>query len=276
MKKILLVLLMVCVTFATTGMFTNQGATSSQHVAMTAASWEKASKEYENDILFDRIKELTQQVTDLEHEIDGLEAAAEPKVVYDVIPAVASLSGLAKPGKLKCAQISKMLAKDLGLSKTATIAVATNIWFESMCKAHVRNSIGAIGYAQWYKARATLLRKYAKQRGISWKTDEANYGFLKVDIKHHWSRGTSFAKFKTITSPKQAVLYMCNYWERPGRSHCAKRGRSTNKFVRMFSGKKAVTISKRSTKRKYKKRRRYKKRKIYRVAKNDPNSLFNL
>ncbi len=122
------------------------------------------------------------------------------------------LARLAKPGKLKSAQIGKLLAKDLDLNHAGAAGISSNIYHESKAKAGIKNSIGAVGYAQWYKVRAKQFYKYAKDNGLSYKSDKANYEFLKIDIQQHWSKGTSFKKYKEITNPVKATLYMCNYW----------------------------------------------------------------
>jgi len=104
----------------------------------------------------------------------------------------------------KAPWIMKNLMNEFGLTAVQAAAILGNLGHESggfkfMREIGKSGSSGGFGWAQWtYPPRKRGFMEYAKKRGLDWKSDEANYGYLIEELKGPYS-GAIAALKKTNT-----------------------------------------------------------------------------
>ena len=111
------------------------------------------------------------------------------------------------------------LAAELELTEAQAAGIVGNIGFESggLEKLHEigqPDGRGGYGWAQWTGDRRVAFLDWAQAQGLAWQSDEANYGYLLVELRGAY-RHTVEALRQTATV-EQAVWSVGQTYERPG------------------------------------------------------------
>jgi hypothetical protein len=103
----------------------------------------------------------------------------------------------------KVPKVMRQLMDDFALSEIQAAGILGNLGTE--CAGfHVLHEIGqpegrgGYGWAQWTGPRRQDFLDWCKKHSLDWKTDEANYGFLKFELQGS-ERRTISALLKTTT-----------------------------------------------------------------------------
>ncbi|MEV0443618.1 phage tail tip lysozyme [Streptomyces spectabilis] len=130
-------------------------------------------------------------------------------------------------------------SQESGIDPTSVQTFPTGTYAMTAEKASAaRNTDNGIGLGQWTFGRNTLLRQYAKSKGVDWFTIKAQLAFM-VDGDN---RGdvTVFKGMlkKSQGSPRAAALYFHESWERStdGASGLTARGDSAEMWFAKMSG----------------------------------------
>lgn len=124
-----------------------------------------------------------------------------------------------------------------GLSATATAGVLGNLQQES----NINPTDGGGGIAQWQGGRWTALVSYARQRGLSPYSLQAQLEFLWGEMTGTAGDGENFfaaiggeAHFNAM-SPSAAAQTFCNVFERPGTPMMSNRIRYAQDIYAQFN-----------------------------------------
>jgi hypothetical protein len=132
----------------------------------------------------------------------------------------------------------KRLAADLGLSLVQAAGIVGNLGSETgglkiLQEINPQGGRGGYGWAQWTGPRRRAFERWCAQNGLKPWSDEANYGYLLVELRGTY-RYTVDAVKQTATLD-DAVFSVGENYERPGgttphhlpgfsdRAHYAKR-----------------------------------------------------
>ncbi|NNM72415.1 phage tail tape measure protein [Enterovirga aerilata] len=120
------------------------------------------------------------------------------------------------------------LQRDFGLGKEDAAAILGNLGHESggfrflqELKPMVPGSRGGWGWAQWTGPRRRAFERYAAERGLDPKSYEANYGFLRHELKGDYAKTLERMKSTPGLGAKTRVFE--NGFERAGIKHYASR-----------------------------------------------------
>lgn len=115
--------------------------------------------------------------------------------------------------------VVKRLAADLGLTPEQAAGIVGNIGFESagFTKLHEvgqPEGVGGYGWAQWTADRRVAYLDWCDANNLDWRSDEANYGYLLVELKGAYKR--SVDALKQTGTVDAAVFSFGQTYERPG------------------------------------------------------------
>ena len=140
-----------------------------------------------------------------------------------------------KTGKLfaqKAPQIMARLQRDFGLNQTEAAAVLGNLGHESAgFKAFEEGGHGpGRGWAQWTDpGRKRRFFEYAQRAGLDPKSDEANYGFLRWELKH--THKQAIAALKAAGTPEAKMQAFERSFEGAGVKNYPSRMRYMNEAL---------------------------------------------
>ena len=124
--------------------------------------------------------------------------------------------------------LSRQLMKDFDLSPGAAAGFAGNLHWEcngfktlQEIKPVVKGSRGGYGWAQWTGPRRREFEAWAKENDLDLDSREANYGFLKHELKTTEKR--VIGKLKGVTDPAKASDIVMKTYLRPGIPHDLQR-----------------------------------------------------
>jgi hypothetical protein len=125
------------------------------------------------------------------------------------------------------AAIRDKLAADLNLTPDQASGLVGNLQAESGLqavqeKAPIGGGRGGFGWAQWTGPRRDAFEAYAKQNNLDPKSDEANYGFLRQELRSPQYAGM-MAALRTTKSSGQAAALVEREYERPAVSNAGVR-----------------------------------------------------
>ncbi len=111
------------------------------------------------------------------------------------------------------------LAVVFGLHPFQAAGIVGNLGFESGGFKDLREigqpeGLGGYGWGQWTGSRRATFLAFAKQSGLDWRSDEANYRYLVAELRTNY-RHTITAVSQT-TSVDDAVFSVGQTYERPG------------------------------------------------------------
>jgi len=127
----------------------------------------------------------------------------------------------------KAPQIMKRLMGDFGLTVIHTAAILGNFGQESLGLRVMQevNPIGGgpggYGWAQWTGSRRNDFQVWCQQNNLAIDSDEANYGFLCVELQGNESN--SLAELKKTNTLSVATESFARLFERPGVLHLSSR-----------------------------------------------------
>ncbi|GEP58356.1 phage tail tip lysozyme [Reyranella soli] len=140
----------------------------------------------------------------------------------------------------KAPKIMRDLMRDLpGLEDFQAGAILGNIGhecggFRQLVQLGMAEGTGGMGWCQWDGSRREAFLQHAASRGLSFRSDEANYGYLLEEL-----RGTENAAFKALrlrTSLEAAVVNFDERFERSGVKALDKRTRYAQLAMAAFRG----------------------------------------
>ncbi len=111
------------------------------------------------------------------------------------------------------------LAAEFNIQPFQAAGIVGNLGFESVgfTKLHEigqPEGVGGYGWGQWTGPRRQTFLAYAEKLGLDWRSDEANYGYLMVELRgdyHH-----TIALVSTTKNDADAVFSVGQTYERPG------------------------------------------------------------
>ncbi len=111
------------------------------------------------------------------------------------------------------------LAADFNLQTFQAAGIVGNLGFESGGFKDLRElgqpeGLGGYGWGQWTADRRRAFLAYAESRGLDWRSDEANYDYLTVELKGVYHR--TITAVSQTTSLEDAVFSVGQTYERPG------------------------------------------------------------
>lgn len=141
--------------------------------------------------------------------------------------------------KKKAPGIMRKLRSDFGIQVVHAAAILGNIGTECDGFHHLHeigqpDGQGGYGWGQWTGPRRKQFFAWCKQKGLDWQTDEANYGFLKHELKGSES-GAISALLKTSQLAAAVKAFERNY-ERAGAPNYASRNRWAQIALDAFKG----------------------------------------
>lgn len=129
----------------------------------------------------------------------------------------------------KAPGIMKRLMEDFGLTREQAAGVMGNLGHESggLRVMQERNpqggGRGGWGWAQWTGPRRRAFEAWAAERGLDPSSDEANYGFLRHELKtNHAGVISNLKRARTV---EEAMIIFENGYERAGIKNYASRQR---------------------------------------------------
>lgn len=111
------------------------------------------------------------------------------------------------------------LSADLEITETQAAGIVGNLGFESAGFTELHEidqpgGSGGYGWAQWTGPRREEFFSWCQDRGLEWTSDEANYGFLLVELRGAFSYIVHDLKEKS--SVEDAVFLVGRLYEAPG------------------------------------------------------------
>lgn len=115
--------------------------------------------------------------------------------------------------------ITKSLAAEFGLTLSQAAGLVGNLGFESGGLKKLREigqpeGKGGYGWGQWTADRRVTFLAFAKQHGLDWHSDEANYSYLMSEL--HGAYRNTIVKLKQASDLGAAVFSVGQTYERPG------------------------------------------------------------
>ena len=113
----------------------------------------------------------------------------------------------------------KRLAANFNLQPFQAAGIVGNLGFESagFTKLHEigqPEGQGGYGWAQWTGQRRRTFLDYADQKGLDWRSDEANYGYLMEELRD--SQHNTIRQVSQTSNDAGAVFSVGQTYERPG------------------------------------------------------------
>jgi hypothetical protein len=111
------------------------------------------------------------------------------------------------------------LISDFGLTDVQAAGVLGNIAYETTgfrVVEEINSNMGGrggFGYAMWTGSRRTAFETFAQQNNLEPTSPEANYGFLKQELKT--TQSSVVDKVRKATSVEEAARVFQNTYERP-------------------------------------------------------------
>lgn len=111
------------------------------------------------------------------------------------------------------------LMTDLDLTEPQAAGIVGNIGFESggLTKLHETgqpDGKGGYGWAQWTADRRVAFLNWCADKGLNWRSDEANYGYLLLELLSDYRYTIdALGNFRTV---EEAVFSFGETFERPG------------------------------------------------------------
>ena len=139
-------------------------------------------------------KSLEKTVTETEALLDEAMKEAFEKDIKIFMPEVIPVASKDEAGapatafKDKAPRIMRDLMRDFGFTDFQAAGVVGNLAHETggftlFQERGVKVGKGGLGWAQWTLSRRTLFEQFCQQKGLSPTSDEANYGFLKLELE---------------------------------------------------------------------------------------------
>lgn len=115
--------------------------------------------------------------------------------------------------------VTKALAAEFGLTLAQAAGIVGNLGFESGGFKELReigqpDGRGGYGWGQWTADRHVTFLAFATKKGLDWRSDEANYGYLVTELAGPY-RNTITA-VKRAATVDAAVFSVGQTYERPG------------------------------------------------------------
>lgn len=116
--------------------------------------------------------------------------------------------------------VVNQLAADFKITLVAAAGIVGNLGFESvgftvMQEKGQISPRGGWGWAQWTGPRRRAFESWANSQQLDRASDEANYGFLKLELSTP-PYNSVIQKLKAATTVEQAVWIVGQTYERPG------------------------------------------------------------
>lgn len=107
---------------------------------------------------------------------------------------------------------------DLDLTQNQAAGILGNLGYESggFIKLHEigqPEGTGGYGAAQWTADRRRTFLTYAEAQGLDWRSDEANYGYILVELRGPFAYMVD--KLRECATVEQAVWLVGQEYERP-------------------------------------------------------------
>ena len=125
----------------------------------------------------------------------------------------------------KAPVIMHKLIGDLGLTAVQAAGILGNIGHECAGfkllqeQKPIRGGRGGWGWCQWTGPRRTNVEKWATAQGLGFSSDEANYGFLLVELKGE--QANSVRRLREAESVDSATSVFMHAFEKPAEQYAA-------------------------------------------------------
>jgi tail lysozyme len=111
------------------------------------------------------------------------------------------------------------LMADFGLNDLQAAGVLGNLGhesagFEILHEIGQPEGSGGYGWAQWTGPRRTAFFDWCNNKGLDWRSDDANYGFLRHELQT--SERATIPALKGANTLSEAVRTFQEVFERPG------------------------------------------------------------
>lgn len=119
-------------------------------------------------------------------------------------------------------RVVQALMRDLGLALNAAGGLVGNLGFESAGFTHLREigqpeGRGGYGWGQWTASRRRTFLLWCKLHNLDWRSDEANYGYLLVELRGAYHHTVDALKaLGDDVALEDAVWSVGQTYERPG------------------------------------------------------------
>lgn len=137
------------------------------------------------------------------------------------------------------------LINEFGYSPEAAAGMAGNLYHETMGFNYlkeidpiVKGSRGGIGWAHWTGPRADEFEAYAEEKGLDINSDEANWGFLKLELSQN-PRGIQDA-LSNVTDAKKAAEISSKLFFRPGTPRMESRKTAASNLLDRYNEDKSM------------------------------------
>jgi len=144
--------------------------------------------------------------------------------------------------------IMKRLMADFNLTKEEAAAVMGNLGHESggLTKLQEQNptvpgSRGGYGWAQWTGPRRRAFEAWAAEKGLDPSSDEANYGFMKHELRT--THKSSLKALKAEGSLEDKTRAFERSYEGAGIKHYASRDRYANRALNAYEKSEATAAN---------------------------------
>ncbi len=142
--------------------------------------------------------------------------------------------------RAKAPGIMKKLMRDFPISVEDAAAILGNLGHESgglsalqELKPTVKGSRGGYGWAQWTGPRRRAFEAWCKSSGLTPSSDEANYGYLLVELKGE--QKAAITAVKKATGLKAKVEAFEKIFERAGVKHYPERLKWAQRALAAFA-----------------------------------------
>jgi hypothetical protein len=121
--------------------------------------------------------------------------------------------------RTKAPEVMDKLIEDFGLDEIQTAGVLGNIGTECAGFHHLHeigqpDGKGGYGWCQWTASRRKAFFKWCSAHSLDWQSDEANYGYLKKELKGDYE--STIAALEKTSTLKGAVRAFERNFERAG------------------------------------------------------------
>lgn len=139
----------------------------------------------------------------------------------------------------KAPAVMRQLMQDFGLTDFQAGGLLGNIGhecngFKTFQEIGIRPPKGGWGWCQWTGPRRRQFEAWAKDKGLDFKSDEANYGFLAQELKT--TETAALRHLKNTGSLEDATRSVMDKFERPGAPHLDSRVTWARRAMRAFAG----------------------------------------
>lgn len=147
----------------------------------------------------------------------------------------------------KAPWIMARLMREFGLSKEDAAAIIGNLGHESggfrllqEIAPTVKGSRGGYGWAQWTGPRRRAFEAWCQSKGLKPSSDEANYGYLAVEL--HGPEAGAIAAVKRAAGLRSKVEAFEMAFERAGVKHYDSREKYAVRALNAYVAANAVTL----------------------------------